>query len=378
MTMYGFIFSLLFMTSLHAAQYRLADLEVLTQEENYEEFFSHALDILPSERQESWKGMLSKMADGFTRQILSKSSISQGHFKKIESLFTWPALKADDIFKGQRNEIGLRYLKNCLKQEKPCWDELKDFWEADQKDPDNAFKLAELTLHFDQKPISTWTFMEGALKSPLSEFYCKKDFVVEAVWQKLAIDYIRLGEKGDFLKKIDETVHPDCLPSLNQVAKGQLLNPNTISDRELAYQLLNAQGKMRPELSDFFLTVYLLENPSKGELFNLAWNRLSELSRSISRREVVLKNISRLDPLPDELFSSLDQNKKRAILNLFKVKFPEYLHLYTTQCLKFYEGKTIFSHGNPTIKCQDLMRLDFAQDVLGQETIDRFYKIKSI
>lgn len=360
------------------AGYTLADLEVLTQEGNFDEFFAHALDVRPSERQDAWKGMLSKMADGYGRQIRAKNEIEKEQFKKIEGLFAWPALKTDDVFRVHRQEIGMKYLKTCLKGPIPCWEDLKLFWEADQKDPDMAFKLAELTLPFTERPYTSWTFLDVAVKSKLSEFYCKKDFVLEAVWGKLEIDYIRLGTAGNFLKKIDETVHPECLGSLNRFTQMKLDKPDKSSDRELAYQILEAQGKVNAKITDFFYTVYLLENPSKGELFNYAWNRLQELSRSMDRREEVLKKIKSLDPLPDEVFSSMDDSKKRAILGHFKKNFPEYLYFYTDQCLLFYGGKKPFPQGNPTMKCPNLMDTTGAGSIVGEEKIQSFRKIRSI
>lgn len=360
------------------AGYGLNDLEVLTQEENYQEFFEHALDVRPSERQDAWKGMLSKMSEGYGRQILAKSEITKEQFKHIETLYTWPALKADDVFKGLRQEIGLKYLKSCSKDTTTCWKDIKAFWEADQKDPEVAYKLAEMTTKMKEKEIPTWTFLDAAVKSPLSEFYCKKEFVLQEVWGKLEIDYIRLGPQGNFLKKIDETVHPDCLISFNQWANQKLLKPDKPADRELAYQILDAQGKVTPSLTDFFYTVYLLENPSQGELFNYAWNRLQELSKSITRREEVLNKMKTLDPLPDAIFGSLDQIKKRAILNHFKNKFPEYLYHYANQCLLYYEGKTTFPLGNPTMKCQDLMENETARELIGADKVQQFQKIRSI
>ena len=378
MTRFGLLFGLLLTSSLWGAGYTLADLEVLTQEGNFDEFFSHALDVRPSERQEAWKGMVSKMSDGYARHILAKSELTREHFKRIENIYTWPTLATDDVFKAHRQEIGLKYLKTCLKKTDPCWNDFKTFWEADKNNPDTAFKLAELSLELPDKPISTWVFLDVALKSSLSEFYCKKEFVLESVWGKLEIDYIRLGTSGDFLKKIDETVHPECLIPLNQMAFKKLNKPEKLSDREVAYQMLAAQGKINSGLTDFFYTVYLLENPSKGELFNYAWNRLTELSRSVDRREEVLKKIKTLDPLPDELFASLDEAKKTAILNHFKNKFPEYLYFYADQCLMYYGGKTAFPDGNPTMKCQNLMEQDTARTLVGEDKVQRFLKAISI
>lgn len=378
MIRFGILLSLFLSSSPIWAGYGLSDLEVLTQEENYQEFFEHALDVRPSERQDAWKDMLAKMSEGYTRQILAKSEITKQQFSHIESLYTWPALKGDDVFKGLRQEIGLRYLKSCAKGETPCWKDIKAFWEVDQKDAELAFKLAELTLPLKEKDIPTWTFLDVALKSPLSEFYCQKEFVLDALWKKLEIDYIRLGTEGNFLKKIDETTHPDCLISFNRWTQNKLQRPDQASDRELAYQILDAQGKANSQLTDFFYTVYLLENPSKGELFNYAWNRLTELSRSMTRREEVLNRMKALDPLPDSLFSSLDETKKRAVLNHFKNKFPEYLYFYANQCLLYYEGKTKFPLGNPTMKCQDLMESESAKSLVGEDKVQQFRKFRSI
>lgn len=361
-----------------AASYNLEDLKVLSTEGAYQEFFKHALDIRPAERLTSWKEMVSKMADLGSKNVLAQDVIEKNDFLWIEELFKWPSLKSDDVFKLRRQEIGLKYLKNCLKGTTPCWDELKIFWMADTSVPDIALKLAEMSMDLPSPPYSTWNFLEVALKNPLSEFYCKKDFVMAALWGKLEIDYVRLGSKGDFLTKIDQTIHSDCLPSLNQEARKRLFAPDKLTDRELAFQILSAQGKMTQNLADFFYTVYLLENPSQGELFNYAWNRLSELSKKPNRRDDVLLLIKKLDPLPDYLFTTLDNSKKKAILRHFKSNFPEYMTFYANQCLKFYQGKEIFPQGNPTIHCQDFMNSELAPEFLEKDKIDNFQKTRHI
>jgi hypothetical protein len=185
-------------------------------------------------------------------------------------------------------------------------------------------------------------------------------------------------ELGDLLTKIDQTLHPDCLPSLNKEAQTRLLKPTKSNERELAWQILNAQGKTDKKLTDFFYTVYLLENPSQGELFNYSWNRLKELGASSNRRDDVFKRIKNLDPLPDELFSSLDELKKKAILSHFKSNFPEYLDFYTRQCIEFYAGKGSFPNGNPTIHCQNMMSSELAPQIIDAELIKRYHDAKKI
>jgi hypothetical protein len=365
-------------TSLWGGSYTLADLEALVNEGGHDEFFKHALDIRPSERQEAWRGMVIKMADLMSKETLNKSEIKAIDYKKIENLYRWPSIKEDDVYKARRQEIGLRYLKTCLKGHPPCLEDLKHFWESDPTDPDTAFKLAELTTSLSHPTLSPWTFLSVALKSPLSEFYCKEEFAMNQLWKKFELDYIRLGPKGDFLKKIDQTVHPECLPYLITEARKRLKGPLKYGDRELAFKILDVQSKADQKLSDFFYTAYLLERPSQGELFNYSWNRLKDLGKSSERREAVLSWMRMMDPLPDEILNSLDITKKRVILSHFKKHFPEYLDFYVDQCTQFYGGKGSFPHGNPTIHCQDFMKSELAPQLLDKQKIQQYEKVHRI
>jgi len=358
--------------------YTLADLEVLVAEGNQSEFFEHALDIRPSERQEEWKSMVVKMGDVLSRFIIQKPVITEEDFSKVEKLYTWSALKNDDVFRLRRQDIGLRYLKACLKTDKPCWDKFKAFWETDKSDADTAYKLAEVIQNLENSPITVWSLLEISLKSPLSEFYCKKDFVMEALWGKIEIDYVKLGPEGDLMKKIDQTIHPDCVPLLISEANKRLMNPPKVLDRELSFQILKSQMKADQGITDFFYTVYLLDNPSQGELFNYSWNRIKELGGTVGRREAVLRKIKKLDPLPDTIISSLDETKKKVILKHFKTYFPEYLDHYTDQCTEFYGGKGSFPSGNPTIYCQDLMKSDFAPQIIDDFKIKKYLEVRKI
>lgn len=377
---YVLMFLFLFATSPGQAQgtYALEDLEVLAQESNYQEYLAHALDIRPSQRLDAWKAMTSRMADLYSRNVLAQNDIPKKDFEKTESLYAWPSLKTDDVFRLRRQEIGLRYIKTCLKSEKPCWETLEKFWQDSDQDPDVAFKLSEMISTHKDAP-SMWKYLGVALKSPLSEFYCKREFVLETLWNKFEVDYIRLAQQGDLLKKIDETIHPDCLIELNKLSYKKIYSPSGENDRELAYQILKAQGKADEKLSDFFLSVYLVERPSQGELFNFAWGRLKELKKAPERRDAALVMIkSKLDPLPDDLIGSLDVVKKRAVLGHFKENFPEYLDYYTDQCLAYYSGQKKFTNGNPTVHCQDFMNSDEAAKIVGQDKVKKFLELKKI
>jgi hypothetical protein len=358
--------------------YSLADLEVLVSDGAVEEFFAHALDIRPAQRQQAWRGMMIKMGDVFTRRLLDKSDLARKDFDQLEKLYALPPLKQDDVFKSRRHALGLRYIKSCFKNSEDCWPLVKSFWEQDQTDPETAHQLAELTLTHKESPLSTWTFLEVALKSSLSGIYCQKAPVMSALWGKLEMDYFKLGPEGDLLKKIDQTVHPDCLPALLSETRKRLHAPVKAGDRELAFQILKASGKASEEISDFFYTVYLLDNPAQGELFNYAWNRVQELGGAFSRREKVLNSLKALDPLPDGLFASLDDTKRRVVLRHLRTHFPEYFDHYTDQCILFYSGQGTFPNGNPAVHCSSFMTSDLAPLMVDETRMKKFLRAKNI
>lgn len=374
-----FLFMLLFCYTSGASNlYTLQDLEALVQEEGHEEFFKHALDVRPSERLEGWKAMVSKMADVYSRKLVQKADIDRKDYLKTEELFGWATLKTDDIFRMRRQEIGMRYIRSCLKKEPVCWEDVKNFWEKDKADPEIAFKLAELTSSYENSPLPSWNFLEVSLKSPLSEFYCKKEFVMTTLWGKIEIDYVKLGPDGDLMKKIDLTIHPDCVPVLVNEARKRLYRPQKVQDRELAFQVLKSQSKADQFTTDFFYSVYLLDNPAQGELFNYSWNRVRELGGTVTRREAVLKKLRELDPLPDAIMGTLDQTKKRVVLKHFKTYFPEYIDYYTDQCVNYYEGKGTFPSGNPTVNCQEFMSSELAPLLIDDFQIKKYLNARKI
>lgn len=361
-----------------SASYNLEDLRALGAEESHQEFLLHALDIRPSERGEEWRGMVSKMALRFAKVTLNQNPIPRKDFRRIEELYRWPSLRQDVVFRSRRNEIGVRYFRTCVRSNPPCWDDLTSFWKEDSSDPDMAVSLAEMVKDRTDSPYSLWTLLEQPLRTPLSEYYCKKPFVMTALWEKLSLDYLRLGVEGKFLTKIEESIHQDCLPSLTEESLSQVYHPKNDGDREIAFEILKSTRKADRKLKDFFYTLYLLERPSQGELMNLAWNNLTELGKSASRREFVMEEIQKLDPLPDSIMGTLDLTKRRAVLRHFKTNFPEYFDFYSGQCVAYYSGSKKFPKGNPTMKCQDLMNSDLASEVLPESKIELFQKVKKI
>lgn len=358
-----------------AVTYNLDDLKALAKESSYREFLKHAMDVRPSLRQEEWKSMVVKMAGLYTQRLLGQKKIEKEDFSKIETIYSWVPLKTDELFIARRHEIGLKYLRDCLGENNSCWDELKDFWEQDKSNPETAYRLAEMTKPFTQFPISQWDFLTHAVKSTLSEFYCKKDFVQNEIWTQLENIYIKLGVKGDLLKQIDALLHPACLTPLNELALKKMHTPTKSSDRELSFQILKSQFKATTRIEDLFYTVYLLEKPSQGELFNYAWNRVKLLSTLPTRRDAVIETFKTLDPIPDEIFSSLDDLKVRAIFKHMKENFPEIIDFYFNQCKAYYSGSKTFANGNPTLHCKGFVQSPRGASLLDASLLSDFKTI---
>lgn len=352
--------------------YTQADLEVLVAEENHAEYFLHALEIRPSQRDEKWRANTSKMADTKAKQILSQDRIHQSDYQEIERLFEWPVLQNDDIFNLRRGQIGQRYFKSCLNRDPACVQEMLKFWRKNENNPELGFAFAKLGQEHSLPSEIIWEFLAPGLKSPISEFHCKEDQILKEVWKRLGKIHTGMKTQDNFTQKIDSNLHPHCLPYLNKLAKDKLREPDHELDRELAYSILAAQGKASEKIQDLFFTLYILENPSRGENFNLAWNRLIELGKSSERRERVLGEMKSMPFLPDGITRSLDQKKKAVVLKHLKANFPEYLDHYLRSCLHFYGGKGPFPKGNPTQNCESLMRSDFATELFEASQISEF------
>lgn len=378
------LFTLMFLGANHGfartsrAPYNLDDLSVLAAEGSHQEFLDHALDIRPSLRGQEWKSLVTKMALKHANQALLQSPLPKLTFQKTESLYRWPVLRQDDVYRARRIEIGVRYLKHCLNLADPCWEDLQSFWKEDSSDPDMAVSLAEMIKEKKEAPYTLWTLLERPLKTTFSEFYCQRDFVMEALWEKLSLDYLKLGEDGNFLTKVEETIHADCLPRLVSEAKARVVSPKKSGDRELGFEILKSTGKADQELQDFFYTLYLLERPSQGELMNLAWNNLIQLGKSSDRREKVMEQIKNLDPLPDTIMGSMDEIKRRVVIRHLKANFPEYIDFYSEQCVSYYGGTKKFLKGNPTMKCDGLMNSKLGAEILTPSKIEKFQAVKKI
>ncbi|MBL7664741.1 MAG: hypothetical protein JNM93_06375 [Bacteriovoracaceae bacterium] len=374
--------------------YQIADLQMLAGEQNYLEFFEHARDIPPGQRNEDWQKMVISMAQNFTAQIKRNKQVDEKTFTLIEDLHTWPILKKDEFFTSDRNTIGKSYLEQCFvinqTKKNPCIEKLLIFWRRNPIYPELGVTIAELLRsQIDTGDLHAAAAMNQKIEINKSyhfqyfEFYrpaLKDESIATFTCSKLPVQQLLLNEfyqlanttTSTRIKQFHGELHPDCWA---QIKKSFVLaiTKNT-NDKELAYLVLSGLKEIEEQTQSLYLTTYLLEKPVPGELFNLAWSNVMNLSKTKVKRDEILNLMKDIDPLPDRIFGSDDAIKKRSIARLFNDYFPEYIDHYTKSCLSFLTGKQTFENGNPTVHCRQYYELSKEQKILLPGLEEEFKK----
>ncbi len=346
--------------------YTLADLEILESEKNYREFFAHAQDIRPTKRDSYWNSMVNEMAESYSAELLKNPTITPKKFAFLEKLHKIPTLKNNEFFIKNRGKLALIFFGNCYKQNKQnlqlCDKKLSDFWQKDTTNAEIGIRLAELMdRHSPQSIENIWTFYKEAVRGELSKFYCQKKKIASTVTRKLVSIAARTTDDKNIYLKIDQEISGDCWNSIKDGIYQQLPMAD-IQNRRYLFTLLEGKGELSQKDRDLYHLVFILDSPAKGALLNRSWSTIKSLGSNYRRREQVLKNIAKLDPLPGDILSSFDDKKKQTIIkHLFK-NVPEYFDIYAKTCLNFLSGKGNFPNGNPTIQCKQLFDLSRGEE----------------
>ncbi len=366
--------------------YNMKDLAVLEKQQAYEEFFTHAKDIKPAHRNEIWQQMVTSMAQGLAQKIKEKKLITEDSFLLIENLYGWPTLKNQEFFTNDRNDIGLAFLKNCFNNNdnKKCFFQVSSFWRASSQGPELGHKLGNLLLGELQKtpfapsrlssPIEKIEVLDSgllefyapALEHGLSEFYCQDPQLKSLLSSELT--YYADKEGADPKKMahfIDKLMHPDCWKQLQKGYEEDIMSKNK-SQRDLAYHLLRSKKSLSEEKEDLYLFLYLLDVPSPGDIFNLAWARLNQVSANFDRRLRLLRAVKKLDPLPDSLFATFDRKLKKVVSSHIAQHFPEYFDYYAKTCNQYIKGEGSFPRGNPTLNCRSFYQMNKKEGFVSQ------------
>jgi hypothetical protein len=351
--------------------YSLKDLEALEKEKAYQEFFKHASDIRPSERNEYWKEMVANMAEGYLKSLKSKLILKREDFKTTQELALWPALAENEFFKIHRADLSLKWLEQCLSDdaspESACWRDLTDFWQSPKAFVDLVPKLLRLLKpylqssvpdplnpkHRARSVVSEYFIVAPILFSELAELQCQKPEFQEILWTKLKTQWSsELSSTG--LKQLLGTLAVnECWKKLVPTAQALLSRGGLNEDTRLGREFLKSLNALHSPFQEFYSLNYLLGFPLKGEDFNHSWALVQKLGKNVTKREVLMQQISTWERLPGEVFTQNDDTKKRAILRHLALNFPDYVDYYAHTCLNFYTGAKSYPQGNPALHCKE-------------------------
>ncbi len=360
-----------------ADKYTIQDLEQLQINKNYTEFLLHAHDIRPSKRDKHWKEMLQTMAVGQLDFLLNKRIFNQKSFKLIEKAALWPELLEDEFFQIKRNRFAQFYLENCFQKranKSSCKNDLLNFWNASNQNPDLAMSLVNVLRTFTADR-DFWSFYQKVTKSNSQEFYCPKAPVKKSILTHLRKNLSSV-EDPKFVKKfIEDNLGESCWESILIDLK-ELLFSKSFTLRNFAFKALSSKDSLTQVEKDSFLAFYILTNPIKGDTFNLAWSLIEKVGENYTRRMNVLKVLKSLDPLPGEVFSNIDTIKRSAVIQLFADNFPEYIDFYAKTCVNFLKGVGSYPRGNPTLHCEELYSSSKSKRWISQPLKMQYSSIK--
>jgi len=331
--------------------YSIEDLKVLAQEKNYLEFLKHAQDIRPSKRDKFWKEMVRDMALGYINSVLKTNKDGPEIFDFVEKLNTWPTLRNEEFFLLKRNQLGVRYLKSCFTNEKKCLPKALNFWKSNQiKSAELGLRMLDL-LQKNNYQEDLFRFIKPATTGEMSEFYCNRPVVIKGLTQKIHEISIKQTPNKKHFKNV---FNKSCLEKIIPILKQELVKFSSPTMKELFYNFLDLYKGINQEERDFFLTLYILQGPVRGDAFNEGWNIIKILGKNYKRRKKVLEKLEKFELLPDDIFALANKKTKRTLLIHFSQNMPEYLDYYARSCLDYLEGKREFPRGNPTLHCKDL------------------------
>jgi len=361
-----------------ASTYDMKDLAILGQEKNHLEFFAHMLDLRPQDRQAQWKTLVEEMAIGFTGKVLKNQHYSEENLQAIENLAKLPLLKNNEFFINHYSQIIVKYLGQCLKtpgHEKFCLKKLETLWKSLPGDQDLAFNLGNLIVEHNLNR-DPWDFFKISAKSEMGHFYCQKPALQTILLKKIKEISQSTTSDAQKLSLFNQLAHSDCWAQLDQLLISYMSRPGHQWNM-LAFEVLTLRNKLDSANSDLYNTQYFLGGPKRKSLFNSSWNSIKELGQDFSRREKVLKQLKKMDPLPGHLFSQFDMKKRKVLLKHLHQNIPEYLDFYALNCIQFYGGLKEFKNGNPTLDCAGLFKASKGEEWIQSHYQKQFFAIKN-
>jgi hypothetical protein len=346
----------------------MKDLRVLSNEKNNIEFFAHALDISPSQRNQEWKNMVETLGIDHLNTLLEKTQLAPKDYQLVHKLSHWPIFKIDEFFIKKRDYIFLREIKNCYtNNSKNCLNLAKKIHNDYKHDLIFSYDLTLELIPFNPGQIELWNFASRLTKQPLSEFYCHKEKFKDVIIDQIFDHY---SKHGNFSLEI----HKDCYKSLQPAVQALLTNNDQIL-RRMAYALLAEKNLLKTSSLNEFHTLNFLQNTNLGtKEIDLSIRALKFFSNNNHKRLSLMSNLEKFDFLPDAIFPKKVQPKNTAKIRILNRYFPEYIVHYAKTCLKYLnnESSQNFNQGNPTPNCHNFFNSKIISTLLPKNYVDSY------
>jgi hypothetical protein len=172
-------------SSFASTLYEIKDLKILYSEKSYLEFFEHAKDIKPSQRNELWIKMVNEMAEGLANEIISDKIYNNKKFQTLVLVSSWSSLSQNNYFKSLFHKSFNNSIAFCFKSSPPelCSKRIDSFLSENKPNAETLFELLNLyhkylpgNLSLQNKTL--WSIVDPLIKDKQSEFYCAKKSVI--------------------------------------------------------------------------------------------------------------------------------------------------------------------------------------------------------
>jgi hypothetical protein len=339
--------------------YTREDLETLYQQKNAAEFFAHAKDLRPKERDSKWKKML---LDLLEKEIQKANNTTL--YSTILPILAWPDIQEEEKTNYLYGLATKQKIASCQSEGsfEKCFKDLENLWPKLEKNPERGDIGLSILQAFassnEEYPDDIWALfshiLDSMIRSKVSEFYCEKELVQDLYFRHIKKDLASTGaelDKSLWWKKIQAS----CLKKMTSFLKNKMMGAMNLSDHYTAFQMLQKHSLLTPVEQSAYLVSFLLYGPLVGDDFNRAWNTLKKMKENYSFRLHVFRELKNYKLLPGAIFASPDRQKRKVIVEQILAAFPEYVDYYLETCQQFYSGSKAFPYGNPVPHCVQAM-----------------------
>lgn len=364
------------------------DIKTLFERAQWHELLLHMKDIRPSQRDQKWQEMVTKAALEYGRELRNLGPYTTENFNFLNSLRDIDFLASDEFFNIYHDDFTKKYIQNCLSSEQfeKCYKQALSYWENGVQNAElgrflieNFYsrwsQLKETSISDSIFYLNTWKLLLPTVSSEHSEFYCNKQKHQKLLYNIFLITTLRPQSVSPLsISTISSNIHNNCWDQIKEHIESKILD-NNFDVAKMAYDILKGLDKLSAHSQNLFLVRYYLQAPSKGELYNLAWSKVEELASRPEQRMALVTLISKLDPIPDQVFKI---NKNTTVVNHLYKNIPEFIDIYSKTCLGYLSGEKTYPNGNPTPSCDAFMKAANEQDILIPGQYKQFKIIKNL